>query len=139
MAADSPTLLSNIPNIALELPKPTAEDETSPVYRDLSGHHYFTDATTPYFNMDTSMNTYGMGAFKKLNATDAPATASKGQNGLGYGSVAWLKLQAKSGDDCVFTEVYRVNTAGGNPPPTCKDQQASFEVQYSAEYWFYSK
>lgn len=138
MSADSPTLLAAIPNIALQLPTPTASDATSPVYRDLSGHHYFTDNTTPFFNLDTTLSTYGAGAFKKLNATDAPATAVKGQHGQGYGSVAWLKLQAKTKDQCVFQEVYRVNTAGGNPPKTCQGQPAVFEVQYSAEYWFYS-
>ncbi|KAK4505809.1 hypothetical protein PRZ48_003774 [Zasmidium cellare] len=138
MSADSPTLLSVIPNVALELPTPTANDATSPIYRDISGHHYFTDLTTAFFNLDTNLNTYGAGGFKKVNASDAPATAVKGQHGQGYGAVPWLKLQAKTKDECVFQEVYRINTAGGNPPTSCQGQAAEFEIQYSAEYWFYS-
>lgn len=138
MSADYPLLLSKVPDIALELPVPSTKIKASPAYQDLSGHHYFTDSKTPYFNLDTSLNTFGQGAFSKLNQTPAPADAMKGQYGVGHGAVAWLKLQAKSADDCVFTEVYRVNTAGGSPPDTCEGMPAAFEVQYSAEYWFYS-
>ncbi len=31
-------------------------------------------------------------------------------------------------------EVYRVNTAGWNPPATCAGMKSTFEVQYAAEY-----
>jgi hypothetical protein len=36
-------------------------------------------------------------------------------------------------------EVYRVESAGGNPPETCSgiSSDAVIGVQYSAEYWFY--
>lgn len=34
-------------------------------------------------------------------------------------------------------EIYRVNTAGGNPPKTCDGMPTTFEIQYAAEYWFY--
>jgi hypothetical protein len=30
--------------------------------------------------------------------------------------------------------VYRVNTAGGNPPTTCESRDAVFSVQYATEY-----
>ncbi|EME48047.1 hypothetical protein DOTSEDRAFT_69845 [Dothistroma septosporum NZE10] len=138
LSADSPTLLSAMPNIALECPTPSNINAQSPIYRDLSGHHYFTDATTAYFNLDTSLASFGQGAFKKVNATDAPDTAVKGQDGQGYGSVPWLKLTTKNEGQCEFQEVYRVNTAGGQPPKTCTGMPAAFEVQYAAEYWFYA-
>lgn len=139
LSADSPDLLSSIPPIALDLPTPTATDEMSPIYQDLSGHHYFIDSKTAYFNLDTDVATYGAGGFSKTDSVDPPGDAVDGQWGRGYGAVAWLKLQSKeSSDQCVFQEVYRVNTAGGNPPSTCTGQQAEFQVQYSAEYWFYS-
>lgn len=51
----------------------------------------------------------------------------------------WLKLTARSGATGNLEEVYRVNTAGGNPPATCAGMPATFEVQYAAEYWFYQK
>nr|AQA29277.1 putative effector 75 [Fulvia fulva] len=138
MSADSPTLLSAIPNIALECPTPANVNAQSPIYRDLSGHHYFTDATTAYFNLDTTLASLGQGGFKKINATEAPADAVMGQEGRGYGSVPWLKLTTKDEGQCEFQEVYRVNTAGGQPPKTCQGQEGEFQVEYAAEYWFYA-
>ncbi|KXL47300.1 hypothetical protein M433DRAFT_152902 [Acidomyces richmondensis BFW] len=140
VAADSPDLLAELPGIALGLADPTITDDNmeSPTYEYMTGHQYFIDPTTPYFNMDTDLYQYGSGPFKKLNSSDAPADAIKGQNNQGNGAVAWLKLGARDPDGQIFQEVYRVNTAGGNPPDTCMGMAASFEVQYSAEYWFYA-
>jgi len=138
IAADSPSLLARLASIALDLPVPTPIDERVPAYQDMSGHHYFTDATTAFFNLDTSLHQYGFGAFKKANTSAAPADAVLGQGGKGNGSVAWLKLDAKSRDGQVFQEVYRLKTAGGQPPKACTGMPAAFEVQYAAEYWLYS-
>ncbi|KAK8194280.1 hypothetical protein M8818_007468 [Zalaria obscura] len=138
IAADMPALLAYIPGIALDMPIPSSPDSSSPVNEDLSGFHYFLNSTTPFFNLDTSLHSYGNGAFKKANQTTAPTTAMKGPNGQGDGAVAWLKLSAMSPGGQVFQEVYRVNTAGGNPPKTCTGMAASFEVPYSAEYWLYT-
>lgn len=137
LAADVPDLLKLMGPIALDLPVPNTNDTSSPMYNDMSGHHYFIDDTTPFFNMDTSLHDYGAGPFKKANATAAPDTAPVGQLGKGEGAVAWLKLDAKNAGGQVFQEVYRVHTNGGSPPKTCTGMPASFEVQYSAEYWLY--
>jgi len=133
-----PSLLSHIPAIALDLPTPSSDDPDSPINVDLSGYHYFTDMTTPFFNLDTSSHTYGTGAFKKINSTSAPEDAMKGPRGKGDGAVAWLLLTAKDPSGQVLQEVFRVNTAGGNPPKTCGGMAESFEVPYSAEYWVYT-
>ncbi|KAI7315399.1 hypothetical protein KC315_g11099, partial [Hortaea werneckii] len=53
MAADIPELMEKLPSIALNLPVPSADNALSPAYQDMSGHHYFVDDTTPFFNMDT--------------------------------------------------------------------------------------
>ncbi|USW49491.1 hypothetical protein Slin15195_G028100 [Septoria linicola] len=105
----------------------------------ISGHHYFTDLTTAYFNLDTVgqgndtwQSNYSQGGFKKVNATDAPADAIEG-------SVPWLKLTSKNDTGCAFQEVYRINTVGGAAPKTCAGQQAEFQIEYAAEYWFYAK
>lgn len=137
LAADSPDLLAKLPPIALDLPVPTSDDADSPAMTMLSGHHYFIDATTAFFNMDTTAHDYGTGAFKKANSSDPPTAAPVGQFGQGYGAVAWLKLDAKNSEGQVFQEVYRLNTAGGNPPTTCQGQAAEISIQYSAEYWLY--
>lgn len=138
-AADSPDLLEKLPGIALDLPVPSTTNEGSAAYQDMSGHHYFTDLTTAFFNMDTTLHSYGTGAFKKANSSAAPSGSVAGQYGVGNGSVAWLKLDAKSSDGQVFQEVYRTFTAGGSPPTNCTGMPAAFEVQYSAAYWLYEK
>jgi hypothetical protein len=138
LAADMPELLARICPIALDLPVPSSEDANSPIYQGMSGHHYFKDASTPFFDLDTSAHSYGNGAFKKGNSTAAPATAMMGPYNSGNGPVAWLRLDAKTTTDGqVFKEVYRLNTAGGQPPKTCQGMPAAFEVPYAAEYWLY--
>ncbi|KEQ82525.1 hypothetical protein M438DRAFT_407214 [Aureobasidium pullulans EXF-150] len=139
IAANHPTLLSLIPGIAINLPLPTSSSALSPINMELSGHHYFLDATTPFFNLDTEVHSYGIGAFKKLNATSAPEGAVIGVDGSGMGAVPWLKLTEKFGVEGSqkLKEVFRVNTAGGQPPATCQGQQESILVEYAAEYWVY--
>jgi hypothetical protein len=137
-----PDLLAKICPIALDLPIPTSNSpstysNSSPFYQGMSGHHYFTDAKTPYFDLDTSAHAYGNGAFKKGDSTPAPENGAPGPYNSGNGPVAWLRLDAKSQDGQVFKEVYRLNTAGGQPPKTCEGMPAAFEVPYAAEYWLY--
>lgn len=137
IAASVPTLLSRIPAIALDLPVPSSDDPDNPANLDLSGHHYFTNATTAFFNLDTTSHSYGTGAFKKINSTTAPTDAMKGPGDNGEGAVPWLKLTAQDPKGQILQEVYRVNTAGGSPPTSCQGMAATFEVQYAAEYWVY--
>lgn len=132
-----PALLEQLPAIALDLPIPTSDDETSPIVQDMSGHHYFLDDTTPFFNLDTQTHQYGMGALAKANSSDAPANSVAGQYGQGNGAVSWLMLQMKPAPQNAWKQVYRLNTAGGNAPKMCTNQPASFEVQYAAEYWLF--
>ncbi|TKA23760.1 hypothetical protein B0A50_07042 [Salinomyces thailandicus] len=139
IAASAPDLLTKLPDIALNLPVPSTDNKANPAYQDMSGHHYFVDTKTPFFNMDTSLHQYGMGAFKKANASDAPSDAPLGQYGAGNGSVAWLKLDAKDSTGQIFQEVYRTNTAGGSPPEACTGMSEAFEVQYSAIYWLFER
>ena len=103
-----------------------------------SGHHYFVDSTTPFFNLDTDLHHYGMGALAKSNASDAPVGATPGQHGqLSYGAVPWLRLDQKPYKEDLWKAVYRLNTAGGNAPKSCTGQAAAFEVPYAAEYWLF--
>ncbi|KAK0843906.1 hypothetical protein LTR03_008392 [Friedmanniomyces endolithicus] len=140
LAADHPALLAKLPSIALDLPIPSSDgDDSSPAYQDISGHHFFLDATTPCFDLDTTLHQYGTGQFKKANSSAAPTDAMLGTNGQGFGSVTWLKLDAKDAAGQVLQEVYRLNTAGGQPPKTCQGMAAAFEVQYSAEYWIWAQ
>jgi len=50
-------------------------------------------------------------------------------------SVAWLSLKGVSGD--LATQVFRVETKGGNPPSTCTPGSGVITVKYAAQYWFF--
>ncbi|TID18022.1 hypothetical protein E6O75_ATG10667 [Venturia nashicola] len=129
LAGPYPTLLALLPDIALKFPTPDPSSAMSPANLFLSGHHFFTDLTTPFFNFNTNAHEWGTVGCKKANATDAPNKAA---------DVPWLKLSSKSRDGCTISEVYRLNTKGGQPPATCKGMGSTFTVQYAAEYWFWS-
>jgi hypothetical protein len=46
----------------------------------------------------------------------------------------WLLLKDTKGlSQGSIDTVYRLETAGGNKPTTCKGQKSSFEVKYSAQ------
>lgn len=75
---------------------------------------------------------------KKIADIPAPKGAVAGWNG--DGAVDWLALSDNGkGVSVGLGEVYRVETAGGNPPETCEGIKSDtvFSVQYSALYWFY--
>ncbi|KAF2673690.1 hypothetical protein BT63DRAFT_467260 [Microthyrium microscopicum] len=126
MAAPYPQLLSAMPGIALNFAVP----DSTVAETFLSGHHLFLDKTTPFFNLDTDSHQWGTVSMSKTNSANAPNAAK---------DVAWLKLTAKDTTGTTISEVYRVNTAGGQPPATCAGMPANFEVQYSAVYWMWAK
>jgi Protein of unknown function (DUF3455) len=128
LAAPYPQLLALMPGVSLKFPVPSTSDAQSAANYYLSGHHFFEDTTTPFFNLDTDEHSWGTVACKKINSSNAPNSTV---------DVPWLKLQSKTSDGCSIEEVYRVNTAGGQPPKTCEGQPANIQVQYAAEYWFY--
>jgi hypothetical protein len=130
LAAPYPQLLNTMPGIALQFPVPDSSDVDSPANILLSGHHYFTDVTTPFFNLNTTLHDWGSVACKKNNTSNAPDPSM---------DVAWLKLISKDSSGCTISEVYRLNTAGGQAPATCVGQGANIQVQYSAEYWFWAQ
>jgi len=140
IAADMPELLEKLPGIALNLPVPSTDDEKSALMKDMSGHHYFVNNTTPFFDMDTSLNTYGKGAVLKSAAADAPSDAIVGPLGKGDGAVSWLLLSANDYPQWGkpdWKAVYRLNTAGGSPPKSCTGLESSFTVEYASEYWLF--
>ncbi|CBX99686.1 hypothetical protein IAQ61_005063 [Plenodomus lingam] len=130
-AARLPTnVLADITKLALNYAIPSATGAQQRV----SGHHEFTAAGVPLFNLVTPNADLGY-VLAKPDAvkSSAPVGAAAGANGLG--SVAWLKLSAVEGD---YKEVYRVHTAGGVAPKNCDGVDGGFTVEYSAQYWFYA-
>lgn len=115
-------------------PKAVYVPLNSPIFSDLPvlGHHYFIADGTPTFNISAKGDILYA---KKTADIKAPSTANAGP--AGTGAVDWLTLVAKPGYPSVGLQtVYRVVTAGGNPPTTCPSAGV-ISVQYSAEYWFY--
>jgi len=99
------------------------------------GSHYFGADGTPTFDLVTVKEIL----FSKKIA-DIPAPSRATRDAKGDGAVDWLALSDNGmGMSVGLGEVYRVETAGGDPPATCDGVELDtvFSVQYSAEYWFY--
>lgn len=105
-------------------------------FEQIVGHHFF-NASTPVFALDRLAPTnYPMALVTKLNETDAPKSACPGNNA--EGAIKWLLLGDSKGiSRGGIDTVYRVETAGGNKPATCKGQKETFEVAYAAQYWIF--
>ncbi|KAI9889894.1 MAG: hypothetical protein M1814_004729 [Vezdaea aestivalis] len=127
-AANYPDLLAVMPKLSLQFTNPTGDKPLQPANLFYAGEHYFRDATTPAFEL----HQFGCAFVGKNASTPAPSDAQAGPGGKGYGAVPWLKLSAKAGGSGA-KEIYRVNTAGGSPPPTCQGMSSSFTVEYAAE------
>ncbi|MCJ1413039.1 hypothetical protein MMC19_007141 [Ptychographa xylographoides] len=122
VAVGYPTVFATLPQEALRVPITSIPPQLVP-----SGKHYFSDATTPTFDLGP----LGFVHLKKVASVPAPAANPP--------AVAWLKLEYETqGDIGPIQEVYRLNTAGGSPPANCSGMPATFQVQYAAEYWFYA-
>jgi len=94
----------------------------------VAGSHYFAANSAPTFDVPSLG---GATAFKKAAAVPAPATAAN--------AVAWLALtQAPGQEDKPMLSVYRLETSNGAAPATCGTITGAFQVQYAAEYWFYT-
>ncbi|KAI8627709.1 hypothetical protein F5Y19DRAFT_440949 [Xylariaceae sp. FL1651] len=135
VAATYPDVLHMLPKLALQFDV-TALSKMGPTNLVMSGRHFFTNFTTPFFDLDTDRYQIGEAPCTKLNGTAAPADAPRGRQG--EAAVPWLRLGAHPDATGNIQEVYRVQTAGGSAPATCKGMPASFEVQYAAEYWVFA-
>ncbi|KAJ5096812.1 hypothetical protein N7456_007533 [Penicillium angulare] len=136
IAANWPEMLAMMPNVAYKIALPSNTNAKFPLANlELLGHHFFYDATTPEFNLDTtSSKQYGILMTTKERSINAPSSATQGK----YGAVTWLYLTTKTGTVGDYKAVYRVDTASGAAPATCKGMPSAFEIQYSAVYYFYS-
>jgi len=141
IAADYPDLLGLIPNLALQYPLPADPNAPlAPSDLQLSTHHYFSNSTTPVFAFDAVTSPkLGTVYAAKTNSSNAPANAVAGVSGAGNGAVPWLYLTSRPDTQGNIKAVYRLNTAGGQPPVTCANMPAAFSVEYSAAYWFYTQ
>lgn len=95
------------------------------------GEHYFTAAGVPTWDLfGEGVVLYG----STVGDIAAPSGANAGPQG--YGAVDWKALTGVAGS-VGLREVYRVETAGGEPPASCSGFGATIQSQYAAMYWFY--
>jgi hypothetical protein len=132
VASIYPDLLNLLPDLALQFQLPDGESpQIGPTGLIVSGKHYFTNAVTPFFNLDTPAQSLGEAPCSKNASSTAPVNAPSGLQG--EPATSWLKLVTKTGATGNLREVYRVETAGGSAPATCSGMPAAFEVQYAAQ------
>ncbi|KAF7554488.1 hypothetical protein G7046_g6814 [Stylonectria norvegica] len=130
-------LLDEIPGVAVHFNLSSDLSQLGPSKLPISGHHYFANGTTPFFDLRTQNLDIGEAPCAKNASVPAPADAPVGQ--LGEKAVPWLKLTTRDGATGNMKEVYRLSTAGGSPPASCQGMPAAFQVQYSSVYWFWEK
>jgi hypothetical protein len=137
LALLDPNTATSIPNIAAYLPLTSALIPSMPLTIHslgsfpILGAHYFLANGTPTFDLFTVREILFS---KKVADIKAPSNALTGP--AETGAVDWLALTSIEGS-VGLTEVFRVATAGGNPPASCAGQQGVVSVPYSAAYHFY--
>lgn len=91
------------------------------------GNHFFTDLTTPAFDIPSLGNT----KTKKIEEVTAPNPST---------DIKWLKLQAQPDSTSQVKYIYRLNTAGGLAPTNCagRSEGEVITVPYHAQYWVYA-
>lgn len=146
LALLSPHLISQLPPLAASLPLTSSFIvPNTPLFLDgvgtfpVLGGHFFAADATPIFDLFTAGAKIASTVVKKVSA---PAESDKGLEGTG--AVPWLALSKKVDADGTavvgtvgLSQVFRVDTAGGNPPTTCAGIEGTISVPYAAAYHFY--
>jgi hypothetical protein len=105
-------------------------------YNHVLGRHFFSllnKTASPVFALDRlAQSPFPEAQVSKINSTEAPKSAHPGL--ACEGAVPWLYLaDRKELSTGGIDTVYRLETAGGKAPATCKGLKRSFEVQYAAQ------
>lgn len=143
LAANYPSLLHELPDALVAL-SGSIEIYTGAILQRISGEpiilgkHYFSDFTTPVFDFRLTAGQTGIFTGVKDQAVPASAYAAKGGSpDQQFGAVDWLRLKSVTGKSVGYKLAYRVHTAGGKAPSTCKGLASSFTIEYAAEYCEY--
>ncbi|KNG52856.1 malate dehydrogenase protein [Stemphylium lycopersici] len=108
-------------------------------YDHVIGHHFFDGShgtSMPVFAFDQlPWSPYPTAQVGKVDETNPPASAYAGLQQ--EGAVSWLYLTDTGLSVGGIDTVYRLETAGGKSPVSCKDRRGSFEVKYAAQYWVF--
>ena len=129
------TLINRIPGLVLPFTnkKGKVRGNLSRLGFPTVGKHFFqSNPTAPVFDLTELDARAVVGLDSKV---PPPADAFSGKNE--EGAVDWLFLTDAGGSFGGVSNVYRLVTAGGKAPETCKGKKSEFTVEYAAEYWFY--
>ncbi|KAL9624834.1 MAG: hypothetical protein Q9160_000880 [Pyrenula sp. 1 TL-2023] len=124
--------VASLKDASCEVAGGASEDQLGSMTEDEAaiGAHFFVDATTPDFDVDSLGNTL----LTKQAASNAPTNTN--------GDVPWLMLETKAGAGSTsqVKRIYRLQTKGGAAPASCEGQTAgsTMTVSYEAEYWLYT-
>lgn len=135
LAANFPALLHSLPDALVALSADSIGAVLSAESMLVAGHHYFApDFSTPVFDFRLAGQAQIFTGVRD-QAVAAPGSAAKG--GLReqqFGAVDWLRLKAIAAKSVDYQLAYRVQTAGGKAPPTCKGRAGTFSIEYATEY-----
>ena len=109
-------------------------------FQQILGDHFFapTSPIAPTFDLyKVEGSPHPVATVKKNGECDAPKNAFAGTKG--EGAVKWLQLIDNGKSQGGINTVYRLHTAGGKSPKTCKDLPERFEVPYTAQYWVFGQ
>jgi hypothetical protein len=104
-------------------------------YERILGDHYFTGAVPTFALNQVPTTPFPLLYVKKNGFVDAPKSSCPGTKN--EGAVQWLHLIDNGSSQGGVNAVYRIETAGGKAPKTCRGMKKTFEVPYVAQYWVY--
>lgn len=141
-----PTLLNQLPNSLvtfspdLDLFKSSTATAKKLKAQDVivGRHHFNPEGTTPIFDFRMKPGQDKIFTGTRDDSVPAPSSASKGTPGEEFGPVDWLRIKAIPDKTVGYTLGYRLHTAGGKAPATCKGlTKKVIEVQYATQYCEY--
>lgn len=136
----NPTLLHKLPNVLVSISSSLTGVILKKIAGDavVVGHHYFPSVTTPVFDFRITAGQTQIFTGVKDQAAPARSSAAKGgPANQQFGAVDWLRLKAIAETSVGYKLAYRVETAGGKAPPTCKGRPSTFSIEYATEYCEY--
>lgn len=141
LVSKKPSLLHQLPNILVSVSSSLTQTILQRIAGEavVVGHHYFApDFSTPVF--DFRITTGQTQIFTGVRDQAVPALTSASRGGLAdqqFGAVDWLRLKAIPAKTVDYKLAYRVETAGGKAPATCRGRPATFSIEYATEYCEY--
>ncbi|KAF7316543.1 hypothetical protein MIND_00173600 [Mycena indigotica] len=132
--AKTPALFKNVDSMALKMWKAAPASVAAATLGDKIGapiqlgHHYF--VPSPSGTGISPKWDFKSGQFVvAAKLANIPAPADPATN------VDWLVLNSVQGD--LASKVFRVDTAGGQPPSSCTPGSPDIQVKYTAKYFLY--